>query len=70
MMGSVGNVRVLIDERGAVVDLVVDDHVKILLGVVAGHLLEGEFLVLRHLVWGGYEDCRNGKLLAIALLGL
>ena len=52
MMGSAGNVRVLIDERSAVVDLIVDDHVKILLGVVAGHLLEGEFLVLRHFVWG------------------
>lgn len=33
----------LIDERGAVVNLVVNDHVKVLLGVVAGDLGEGEF---------------------------
>jgi hypothetical protein len=38
------DVRVLIDEAGAVVDLVVDDEVEILLGVVLGDLLEGEFL--------------------------
>lgn len=35
---------VLIDEAGAIVDLVVNDHVEVLLGVVAGDLLEGEFL--------------------------
>lgn len=46
--GEVFDVRVLIDEAGAVVDLVVDDHVEVLLGVVAGDLLEGEFLGLRH----------------------
>lgn len=34
--------RVLIDEAGAVVDLVVDDQVEVLLGVVAGDLVEGE----------------------------
>lgn len=34
----------LIDEAGAIVDLVVNDHVEVLLGVVAGDLLEGEFL--------------------------
>lgn len=42
------DVRVLIDEAGAVVDLVVDNHVQILLGVVGGDLLEGEFLGGRH----------------------
>lgn len=35
----------LIDEAAAVIDLVVDDYVQVLLGVVAGDLLEGEFLV-------------------------
>lgn len=43
------DVRVLIDEAGAVVDLVVDDQVEVLLGVVASDLLEGEF-------FGGHFD--------------
>lgn len=38
----------LIDEAGAVIDLVVDDQVKILLGVVLGDLLETQFLSFRH----------------------
>lgn len=42
------NVRVLIGECGAVVDLVVDDQVEILLVVVLGDLLQGEFLDFRH----------------------
>lgn len=42
------DVRVLIDETGAVVDLVVDNHVQVLLGVVGGDLLESEFLCSRH----------------------
>lgn len=42
------NVRVLIGECGAVVDLVVDDQVEILLVVVLGDLLQGEFLDGRH----------------------
>lgn len=42
------NIRVLIDEAADVVDLVVDDHVQVLLGVVGRDLLEGEFLVGRH----------------------
>lgn len=42
------DVRVLIDEAGAVVDLVMDNHVQVLLGVVGGDLLEGEFLGGRH----------------------
>lgn len=46
----------LIDEAGAVVDLVVDNQVEILLGVVLGDLLEGEFLGFRH-VDGGLRSC-------------
>lgn len=51
-----GNVRVLIDEAGAVVDLVVDDQVKILLSVVLSDLLETQFLSFRH---SGGCDLRN-----------
>lgn len=43
-----GDVRVLINEAADIVDLVVDDHVQVLLGVVRGDLLEGEFLGIRH----------------------
>lgn len=57
------HVRVLIDEAGAVVDLVVDDEVEILLGVVLSDLLEGEFFGGGHfcdwiigLNWTG-DDC-------------
>lgn len=42
------NVRVLIGKCGAVVDLVVDDQVEVLLVVVLGDLLQGEFLNFRH----------------------
>lgn len=42
------NVRVLVDEAGAVVDLVVNDHVQVLLGVVGGDLRKGELLDIRH----------------------
>lgn len=42
------DVRVLINEAGAVVDLVVNDHVQVLLSVVGSDLLEGEFLGSRH----------------------
>ena len=46
-MGSKGgrNVRVLVDEAGAVVDLVVDDNVQVLLGSVLRDIGVGEFLV-------------------------
>lgn len=44
----VSNVRVLVNKGGDVVNLVVDGHVEILLGVVAGDLGEGEFLGVRH----------------------
>lgn len=61
--GDVCHVRVLIDEAGAVVDLVVDDEVEILLGVVLGDLLKGEFFGGGHfcdwiigLNWIG-DDC-------------
>jgi hypothetical protein len=47
---GVSDVRVLVDEAGAVVDLVVDDEVEILLGVVLGDLLQGEFLGGGHCV--------------------
>lgn len=39
----VGSLRVLVNKRGAVVDLVVDDEVQVLLGGVLGDLGEGEF---------------------------
>ena len=42
------NIRVLINERSAVVDLVVHNKVKVLLGVVLGDLLEGELLGFGH----------------------
>lgn len=47
--GNIGrqNLRVLIYELCAVVDLVVDDHEQVLLGVVLGNILVGELLV-RH----------------------
>ena len=69
-MGRYGdNVRVLIGECGAVVDLVVDDQVEILLVVVLGDLLQGELLdfghgELRYLSqiwrqWTGFcKDCK------------
>lgn len=38
------NARVLVDKLGAVVDLVVDHDVNVLLGVVLGNILVGEFL--------------------------
>ncbi len=57
------NSRMLIDELGRVVDLVVDDDVDVLLGVVLGNILVGEFLE-RHLGggrWGARvrEVCRG-----------
>lgn len=39
------NVRVLVNEAGCVVDLVVDDNVEVLLGVVLRDVGVGEFLV-------------------------
>ncbi len=57
------NLRMLIDELGRVVDLVVDDDVDVLLGVVLGNVLVGELLE-RHLGggrWGAKvrELCRG-----------
>lgn len=46
----------LIDEAGAVVDLVVDNEVEILLGVVLSDLLEGKFLDFRHDGGGGLKN--------------
>lgn len=42
------DVRMLVNEAATVVDLVVDDQEQVLLGVMLGHLLDGEFLVGRH----------------------
>lgn len=61
------NVRVLIGECGAVVDLVVDDQVEILLVVVLGDLLQGEVLDFRHrelrylndIVVSGQVSCKD-----------
>jgi hypothetical protein len=39
---------VLVDEAGGVVDLVVDDHVEVLLGGVLGDIGVGEGLGCRH----------------------
>ena len=50
--GKCGNIRVLIDKLGAVVDDIVDNDVKVLLGVVLGNVLVGEFLS-GHLEIGG-----------------
>lgn len=40
------DVRVLVDERGSIVDFVVDDKVEVFLGRVFRHL--GECEILRH----------------------
>lgn len=48
------NLRVLVDELGAVVDLVVDYNVDVLLGVVLGNILVGEFNA-------HYDRFRRGK---------
>lgn len=52
--GGRRNVRVLVNEARGIVDLVVDDHVKIILGVVLGDVRVGEFLGAGHLCgfWG------------------
>jgi hypothetical protein len=52
-----GCIRVLIDERGDIVDLVVDDHVKVLLGGVSRNLGEGESLIGH----GGYSTGNSRK---------
>lgn len=49
----------LVNKRRAIVDLVVDDEVEILLGVVLGDLSEGEFLV-GHCVVLCVFDVRTG----------
>ena len=37
------DIRVLVDELGGIVDLIVDYQVDVLLGVVLGNILVGEF---------------------------
>lgn len=48
----------LVNKRRTVVDLVVDDHVQVLLGGVGGDLLESEFLFFGHYAggWTGGKD--------------
>ncbi len=53
------NIRVLIDEACAVVDLVVNNNVKILLGGVLRDVRVGEFLGLRHCGYVG-DVCWRG----------
>ena len=48
----------LVNKRRTVVDLVVNDHVQVLLGGVGGDLLEGEFLFFGH--YAGGLDWRQG----------
>jgi len=48
------NIRVLIDKLGAVVDDIVDDDIKVLLGVVLGNVLVGE-LLSGHFEIGGWS---------------
>jgi hypothetical protein len=47
------NVRVLLSEVGTVVDLVFEDQVEIILGVVLRNLLQGEILGCRYSVGHG-----------------
>jgi hypothetical protein len=54
LWGQRENVRVLVDEAGAVVDLVVDDNVEVLLGSVFRDIGVGEFLV-------GHGVCGRGR---------
>lgn len=49
-------VRVLVDEGGAVVDLVVDNQIDVILGVVLGHVRKREFL--GHVGGGWQAICR------------
>ena len=46
--GKKTNVRVLVDEAGGIIDLVVDDHVQVLLGGMLAHIRVGEFLGVGH----------------------
>jgi hypothetical protein len=57
---KVVDLRMLIDELGSAVDLVVDDEEQVLLGVVLGHILVGVFLRDgRHLCLGTILECRR-----------
>jgi hypothetical protein len=54
------DLRVLIDEFGGVVDLIVDNNVKIPLGVVLGNVLVGELLGSHFCdCWEGGESRSN-----------
>lgn len=57
-MGERDNVRVLVEELGAVVDLIVNNHVDVAAGVVLSNILHGELLCRGH-------DCGVGCGLAV-----
>lgn len=42
------DVRMLVEELGAVVDLIMNDHVHVVLGVVLSNILHGELLCRCH----------------------
>ena len=42
------DIRVLVDEAGGIVDLIVDDHIQVLLGGMLAHIRVGEFLGVGH----------------------
>lgn len=61
------NVRVLINEGGSVIDLVVDDNVEVLLGTMGGDVLVGEFLCFRHSeIWGSVKRDRSSGRIGVA----
>lgn len=55
------NIRMLVDKLGAVVDLIVDDDVKVLLGVVLSNILVGKLL------GGHFEELRD-EVVAVVFL--
>jgi hypothetical protein len=64
---SQSNVRVLVEELGAVVDLLVDYEVHVVLGVVLSNILHGELLNLGHFC--GVEvdlTCRERGLIGLS----
>lgn len=58
MYEKVKHLRVLVNERAGVVDLVVDDHVQILLARVGRDLSESKFLRHNAGVWGVIREIR------------
>lgn len=62
-----GNVRMLIHEAGAVVDLIVDDEVQVLLGVVGLDLLVGKLLCSHCGVYRAGIEIDRGKFSCITV---